>query len=54
MYSPKIEDELISRIYQIAKARGMKMTTLVNEILRKALNSIDAIEDQQEKKEVKI
>jgi hypothetical protein len=38
MYSPKIREDLIPRIYQVAKAKRIKMTTLVNEILEKALN----------------
>jgi predicted DNA-binding protein len=41
MYSPKIKDELIPKIYQIAKAKGMRMTTLVNEILKKALEKME-------------
>jgi len=39
MYSPKISEELIPQLYQLAKARGLKMTALVNEILSNALNS---------------
>lgn len=42
MYSPKIKEELIPRIYEIAKAKGIRMTTLVNEILRKALNAMES------------
>jgi len=38
MYSPKIKEELIPKIYRLAKARGIRMTTFVNEILRKALD----------------
>ena len=38
MYSPKIKEELIPKIYRLAKARGIRMTSLVNEILRKALD----------------
>jgi predicted DNA-binding protein len=41
MYSPKIKDELIPKIYQISKAKGMRMTTLVNEILKKALEKME-------------
>jgi len=40
MYSPKIKEELIPRIYEIAKAKGVQMTTLVNEILQNALNAM--------------
>jgi hypothetical protein len=46
MYSPKIKDELIPKIYEIAKARGMRMTTLVNEILGKALNGMEGKKDE--------
>ncbi len=37
MYSPKIDEELIPRLYRIAKARGVPMTALVNRILRRSL-----------------
>lgn len=37
MYSPKIKNDLIPRIYRVAKARRVRMTTLVNEILEDAL-----------------
>lgn len=48
MYSPKIKEELIPKIYQTAKARGIRMTTLVNEILRKVLNGMEGKEDANE------
>lgn len=41
MYSPKIRDELIPKIYQTAKARGIHMTVLVNDILNKALTEME-------------
>ncbi len=41
MYSPKIKEELIPKIYEIARAKGMRMTVLVNEILRRALNGME-------------
>lgn len=41
MYSPKIKDELILRIYRLAKTRGLSMTNLLNEILRKALKQME-------------
>lgn len=50
MYSPKIKEELILKIFQIAKTRGMRMTTLVNEILRKALNGLEIKEDESKNK----
>ena len=37
MYSPKIKPELIPRIYEIAKARGIHMTTLVNDVSKESL-----------------
>jgi len=37
MYSPKIREELIPRIYQAAKASGTPMTKWVNRILESAL-----------------
>jgi hypothetical protein len=38
MYSPKISEELISPLYHQAKARGIPMTRLVNEILSEHLS----------------
>jgi len=38
MYSPKIKEDLIPKIYQKAKAQGIAMTSLVDKIIRKALN----------------
>ena len=37
MYSPKIQDDLIPRIYQVAKHAKMPMTRWVNQILERAL-----------------
>ena len=39
MYSPKIKDELIPKLYVVSKAERIRMTTLVNRILEKALDS---------------
>lgn len=39
MYSPKIKEELIPRIHQLAKSRGIAMTDLVNQVLEKALGN---------------
>lgn len=41
MYSPKIRDELIPEIYRIVRARGIRMTTLVNRIIEKALDEMN-------------
>jgi len=38
MYSPKIKEHLIPRLYRAAKAEGIPMTILANRILEKALN----------------
>jgi len=38
MYSPKINPSLISPLYHQAKARGIAMTKLVNEILSQHLS----------------
>ncbi len=40
MYSPKIREELIPEIYRIARARGIRITTLVNSIIEKALDEM--------------
>ncbi len=47
MYSPKIREDLIPKIYQVAKAKRIKMTTLVNEILEKVLNGGDGLEARE-------
>jgi len=41
MYSPNIREDLVCKLYHAAKARGMPMTVLVNEILEKALDDGD-------------
>lgn len=41
MYSPKIKEEFIPEIYRIARTRRIKMTTLVNEIIEKALDEMN-------------
>ncbi len=47
MYSPKIREDLIPKIYQVAKAKKVKMTTLVNQILEKVLNGGDEFEARE-------
>lgn len=42
MYSPKISEDLIPRIYRLAKVKGTRMTTLVNIILEEALNKLES------------
>ena len=38
MYSPKIEEDLVTKLYQKAKVLGVPMTKLVDQIIREALN----------------
>ena len=38
MYSPKIKEDLIPKIYQKAKVQGIPMTNLIDKTIRKALN----------------
>lgn len=38
MYSPKIQEDLIPKLYQRAKAEGVPMTKFVDRILRDAVN----------------
>jgi len=37
MYSPKIKEDLIAKLYQKAKVEGVPMTKLVDQIIRDAL-----------------
>ena len=36
------DEELIPRIYNLAKTKGIKMTTFVNEILTESVNKIES------------
>lgn len=47
MYSPKIKEDLIPKIYKAARARGIRMTTLVNDILNMALNEMGGNENEK-------
>ena len=38
MYSPKISEVLIPHLYQMAKSREVRMTTLVNRIISKEIH----------------
>ena len=49
MYSPKIDEELIPRLYRLRKLRKLPMTRLVNNILRTVL---PALEEEERKKEL--
>ncbi len=41
MYSPKIDEELIPRIYRLGRLRKLPMTRLVNEILQRRLSEME-------------
>ncbi len=45
MYSPKIDEELIPRIYRLGRLRKLPMTRLVNEILQRRLSEMEEKED---------
>ena len=49
MYSPKIDEELIPRLYRLRKLKKIPMTRLVNGILRSML---PALEEEERKKEL--
>jgi hypothetical protein len=48
MYSPKIDEELIPRLYRLRKLRKMPMTRLVNNILRTVLPTLEEEERRKE------
>jgi hypothetical protein len=48
MYTPKIDEELIPRLYRLRKLKKMPMTRLVNGILRSALAALEEEERQKE------
>ena len=48
MYSPKIRDDLIPKLYQEAKAKRIPMTDLVNRILEQVLNGNKGITQKTE------
>lgn len=37
MYSPKISEEFVPYLYRWAKSEGVKMTTLINRIIKKEI-----------------
>jgi len=39
MYSPKISEELIPHLYRWAKSDGVKMTVLVNQIIKNEIEN---------------
>lgn len=40
MYSPKIQVDLIPKLYQIAKAKKQPMTAVINKILKRTVNKM--------------
>jgi hypothetical protein len=47
MYSPKIDEELIPRLYRLRKLKRVPMTRLVNGILEKALPEMEEEESKK-------
>jgi len=41
MYSPKIAEDIVPRLYWLAKARRITMTKLVDRMIRDALTELD-------------
>lgn len=46
MYSPRIREDLIPRLYRIAKARRIPMTRFVNGIVERELDAIERAVDR--------
>ena len=42
MYSPKIKETLVPRIYRVAKSAGVPMTQWVNQVIEQSLPKTDA------------
>jgi hypothetical protein len=47
MYSPKIDEELIPRLYRLRKLKKIPMTRLVNRIVENAISELE--KEQYEK-----
>ena len=45
MYSPKVDEKLIPRLYLLGKARNKPMTAIVNEMLKTALRKANIISE---------
>lgn len=45
MYSPRIRDEFIPALYRLAKARGVPMTRLINDVVAREVSSPQAREE---------
>ena len=48
MYSPKISDEFVPYLYKWAKSEGVKMTTLVNRIIKQEIEKHEEKETKHE------
>ena len=48
MYSPKIDEKLIPKLYRLAKSRNKPMTKIVNEIIAAHLEGIKPLDVQIE------
>ena len=53
MYSPKIREDLLPRVYREAKKAGVKMTVWVNAVIELALRKIDEAENDQNERRKK-
>jgi hypothetical protein len=47
VYSPKIREDLIPRIYRAAKAAGVHMTTWINQLIEEKLPEPVEISDEE-------
>ena len=47
MYSPKIDEELIPRLYRLRKLKKMPMTRLVNRILENAISELEKEQNEE-------
>jgi len=54
MYSPKIKEELIPKLYIEAKAKRIRMTTLVNQILENSLVGNERATKERDERETLI
>jgi len=48
VYSPKISEMLIPRIYRVAKGSGIPMTKWLNQVIEQALPEKDAVHETNE------
>ncbi len=48
MYQPKIREELIPRLYRMAKARRMPMTRVLSELVEAAVDKFEGVEGVSE------